>query len=265
MLTVADIGPSPLQPRRVFDEAALDRLAESIRRAGVMQPVIVRPGTTGPRFELVAGERRWRAAARAGLTQIPAIVRSLSDEETAEWALVENVQREDLNPIERAEALAQLTRRFGLSQADVAARVGLDRTSVANLVRLLELEPQIREKIASGILTFGHGRALLAMAPGPARITLAQRAIDEQWSVRQLERTVAATQAPAATAITPKKPDDLARVAARAALEKQLGEHLGTKVHITTDRGGAKGRLTIEFFGLDHFDGLLHKFGFTPK
>lgn len=267
MLPIGQVGPGSMQPRRVFDEEPLKQLAESIRRSGVIQPVIVRPGKVGgaglPSYELVAGERRWRAAGLAGLVEIPALVRALSDEETAEWALVENVQREDLNPMDRAEAFAQLTRRFGLSQAEVASRVGLDRTSVSNMVRLLELEQPIREQLSSRALSFGHGRALLAAAAGAGRVALAKRALDEGWSVRQLERAIATAQ-PAAV-VSPRKAEDVARVAARAALEKQLGEHLGTKVHISTDRGGAKGRLTIEFFGLDHFDGLLHKFGFTPK
>lgn len=271
MVEVSQIGPSPFQPRRVIDDAALAQLEQSIRRSGVMQPVVVRragaagDGGGGVRFELVAGERRWRAATRAGLARIPAVLRDLSDEEAAEWALVENVQREDLNAIERAEAFARLSSRFGLSHAQIAERVGLERSSVANTVRLLELESSIRDLISSGRLDQGHGKALLGVGPGPAREALARQAADEHWSVRRLERAAAAASGGRATPSSRGSANDFGRLAARAALEKQLGEHLGTRVSITTTRGGTKGRLMLEFYDLDHFDGLLHRIGFSPR
>jgi ParB family chromosome partitioning protein len=271
MIAVNEIVASPYQPRRIFDDGALAQLADSIRRAGVMQPIIVRRATQGAgsgggvRYELVAGERRWRAARLAGIAAIPALVRDLSDEQAAEWAVIENVQREDLNPMERAEALQRLSSRFRLTQAQIAERVGIDRSSVANLIRLLELEEPLRLLVSSGSLGLGHGRALLGVAPGPARVTLGERAASEGWSVRKLERVCASIAAPVSATTAQPGAADFSRLAARAALEKQLGEHLGTKVQITTDRSGNRGRLTIEFFDLDHFDGLLTKLGFTPR
>jgi ParB family chromosome partitioning protein len=237
-----------------------------------MQPVIVRPrrGGEGARYELVAGERRWRAAQMAGLEAIPAIVRDLSDEEAAQWALVENVQREDLNPMERAWAFRALAEKFHLTQAQIAERVGLDRASVANAVRLTELEPEICKMIERGQLSAGHGKALLAAVPGPVRMSLAQRAVSENWSVRQLERlsieaTMAAAQGKVVAVSPPSRETELRALAARTALEKQLGEHLGTKVRIVTNKAGSRGRLTVEFYGLDHFDGLLGKMGFQMR
>jgi ParB family transcriptional regulator, chromosome partitioning protein len=268
MIPIGRIVPNDFQPRRVFDQVALERLADSIRRSGVMQPVIVRPHQpSGDSFQLVAGERRWRAAALAELETIPSIVREIGDEEAAEWALVENVQREDLNPMERAWAFQSLVERFGLNHSQIAERVGLDRSSVANTIRLIELESPIRDMISAGRLTAGHGKALLMAPAGPERMKLAEQASDEGWSVRRLERAAAGLTAPAPAAApgVGRSGPDLARVAARAELERQLGEHLGSKVTITTDRSGARGRLSIEFYGLDHFDGLLAKLGFQMR
>jgi ParB family chromosome partitioning protein len=268
LIRVELIEPSRFQPRRVFDQVALERLADSIKQSGMMQPVILRPSSGGAaRYELVAGERRWRAATIAGLPAVPALVRELSDEQAAEWAIIENVQREDLNPIERAWAFRGLTERFHLTHQQVAERVGLDRSTVANTIRLTELEEPIRDMIQSGRLSAGHGKALLLAPPGPERIKLAEQASDESWSVRRLERAAAAFASPAAIEpATPAKPGggerDLSRMASRTSLEKQLSEHLGTKVTITTNRAGDRGRLSIEFYGLAHFDGLLNKFGF---
>lgn len=268
-VAVGAMVPNPFQPRRVFDQVALERLADSIKRSGLMQPVIVRPRGEG-KYEIVAGERRWRAATIAGLDAVPAIVRELGDEETAEWAIVENVQREDLNPMERAYAFRALVDRFGLTHAQISERVGQDRSTVVNTIRLTELEEAIREMISNGRLTAGHGKALLMSPPGAARIKLAEQASDESWSVRRLERaaTELATQAtqPAATASpSARSGPDLARAAARADLERQLSEHLGTKVSVVTDRSGAKGKLSIEFYGLEHFDGLLARLGFQMR
>jgi len=273
-VAVSAIEPSRFQPRRVFEPTSLDRLADSIARTGMMQPVILRPlgtdGTGHRRYELVAGERRWRAAAQAGLGHVPALVRELSDEQSAEWALIENVQREDLNPLERAWAFQALAQRFGLTHQQIADRVGLDRSTVANTIRLIELEEPIRDMIASGRLSAGHGRALLAAPAGAVRAELAIQASDEGWSVRRLERAAAA--AAGGTAETPAGKSegssggvDLAKMAARTSLEKQLGEHLGTRVLITTDRSGSRGRMMIEFYGVDHFDGLMAKFGFKLR
>jgi ParB family transcriptional regulator, chromosome partitioning protein len=267
---VGRIQPSPFQPRKVFDRGALERLADSIRRSGLMQPVVVRPKKEVGEYELVAGERRWRAAQMAGLPTIPAIVRELTDEVSAEWGIVENVQREDLNPIEKAQAFRSLVNEFGMTQAQIAERIGQDRSSIANTLRLLELEPAIQVMIESGRLSAGHGRALLGTPAGAERMKLAEQACDDGWSVRRLERTAAAAAATenaetSTQMVSPVVPEYSARTAARADLERQLGEFLGTKVTVTTERGGKRGKLMIEFYGLEHFDGLLSKFGFEMK
>lgn len=252
------IVPSPFQPRRSFDDATLQGLADSMITAGVMQPVIVREvlGT----FELVAGERRWRAAKLAGLQLVPALVKSLSDEQAAEWALIENVQREDLNAMDRAVALRGLVQRFGLTQEAVAKKVGLERSSVANLIRLNDLEPQITALIASGKLGAGHGKALLSMPPGEARVSAASLAANFGWSVRRLEQA-GQDAANAAQETKSETAEQKQRNAVLRDLERQIGQHLGTKVSILTDPNGKRGKMIVEFYGLDHFDGLLTKLG----
>lgn len=258
VLRVADIGPSRFQPRQVMDEAALERLASSIRVSGVIQPVAVRAASVpgGPAWELVAGERRWRAATRAGLERIPAVVVSLDDRESAEWGLIENVQREDLNAIERAWALRRMVEHFDLAHDAVAERVGLDRSSVTNLIRLTELEDVIQNLIATQALSAGHGKALLAFDPGAGRVDAAKRAAAHKWSVRKLESLARAGDVSSAAATQP------ARSVQVADLERQLSEHLGTRVRIATDRSGVRGRLVISFYDLDQFDGVLTKLGY---
>ncbi len=255
-IPVDRVVPSRFQPRRVIDESGIAGLAESIKHSGMMQPVIVR--AHGGEYELVAGERRWRAAKLAGLTTIPALVRELSDENAAEWALVENIQREDLNPMDRAFALRALCDRFSLTQEELARRVGLERPSVANLLRLTELEPAIADLIATGKLSQGHGKALLAIPAGEKRERMAKLAAMMQWSVRRLEQEAAqASQKPAKAAA----PDASPRAAVLRDLERQIGQHLGTKVAILADKQGKRGRMIIEFYGLDHFEDLLGKLG----
>jgi ParB family chromosome partitioning protein len=242
----------------VFDEASLQQLASSVLQSGIMQPILVR--RVGAKHELIAGERRWRAAKLAGLEKVPTIVRMLSDEETAEWALVENIQREDLNAMDRAVALRGLMQRFGLTQEAIAKKVGLDRSSVANLIRLNDLEPQITSLIAEGKLSAGHGKALLSMPAGDARVNAATLAANFGWSVRRLEQA----GQDAANAIEEAKtesPEQRQRNAVLRDLERQIGQHLGTKVSILTDANGKRGRMIVEFYGLDHFDGLLTKLG----
>lgn len=252
------IDPGKHQPRTRFDEEALASLAASIRAVGVIQPVVVRPGAGG-RFELIAGERRVRAAGLAGLEEIPAIVRESDERSAAESALIENLQREDLNPIERGEGIKGLMDRFGLTQQEVASRVGLERTSVSNLVRLLELEAEIRALLVEGALGLGHGKVLLSMMPGAARIGYARRCARENWSVRRLEsavkssihRPVAVRQGGVVSAET-------------ADLEKRLGEHLGTRVRVRAGREG-RGSLMIRFYNLDHFDDLMSRIGYRAE
>lgn len=270
-IPLAQIVTSRHQPRKVMDESALKGLADSIRVSGVMQPVAVREAGAGL-YELVAGERRWRASKIAGLSAIPAVVVRLSDEESAAWGLVENMQREDLNPMERAEGLKRLSEEFGLSHGQVAERVGLERSTVANLVRLVELEEEIRDRVASGALTAGHGKALLSVPAGKARKALANRCESAGWSVRRLEATIAAgayegspggVRIDDTSDVEETRVGGLSRAQAQARdLEKRLGEHLGTRVRIRTDASGKRGRVMLEFYDLDHFEGLMEKMGF---
>lgn len=259
-----DCIPNKYQPRTSFDDAGLAELADSIRRVGVVQPILVRPRAVGG-YEIVAGERRWRAAKLAGLKEIPAIVKTLTDAESAEWAVIENVQREDLNAIERGMAMRGLIDRFGLTQAQVAERVGIDRSTVANLIRLVELEPSIRDMIVSGKLSAGHGKALLMAPTGASREALAEKAAKEEWSVRRIERAASGLAEGHRQAVKPSKQLSSAQAAAIADLERRLGEHLGTKVSIQTDSKGEKGRVLLEFYGLDHFDGLMSRLGFQSR
>jgi ParB family chromosome partitioning protein len=254
------------QPRTDFDDTALSALAESIRTAGLMQPIMVRPHGSG--FELIAGERRWRAAKLIGLKSIPAVVRPVDDQTAAELAIIENVQREDLNPIERAKALRRLADEFSLTHQQIAEKVGLDRASVSNLLRLSDLDPSTSEHVRAGRLSQGHAKALLGIVDVSARSQLAARAMKEEWSVRELERRVQLVQkggavVPRGTTTTPK--DVTARDANVADLERQLAEHLGTRVRIQLGRKKGSGRLTVDFYSLDQFDGLMQKMGFGSR
>jgi ParB family chromosome partitioning protein len=275
-IPVDAVEPSPFQPRRTFDEAQLAELAASIRSAGVVQPILVRPrpgakggAGGGARYELIAGERRWRASRLAGLTHVPAVVSELGDEQAAEWALIENLQRADLSPMERAHAIKGLCERFGLTHAQVAEKLGIDRSSATNLVRLTELEEPVRALLDSGALSAGHGKALLSAPAGEARVNLAKIAAAQGWSVRRLEQ--AATRRAEATAGDAPAPNvrisesALSKAAALRDLEKQLGEHLGTNVRIRASAGGKRGSVVIRFYDLDHFDGLMGKMGFVLK
>lgn len=255
------VRPSRFQPRRSFDQGQLQQLADSIKHSGLMQPIIVRrlPGDGVAQYELVAGERRWRAAALAGLKTIPAIDRPLSDEESAEWGLVENIQREDLNAMDRAYGVRSLLERFGCTQEELGGRLGLDRTTIANLLRLCELEDDIAKLLIEGKLSAGHGRALLAFPAGEQRLRAASMAAQFGWSVRKIEqlaRERVKVPEAVAEAIVSSPRDAVLRD-----LERQLGQHLGTKVTIAADKQGKRGRIHIEFYGIDHFDGLLSKMG----
>jgi ParB family chromosome partitioning protein len=267
LIPIVHLRANPRQPRRHFDDLALAALAESIKSAGVMQPIIVRPvdrssggQSGGPAYELVAGERRWRAAQRAGLTRIPAIIRALDDKTAAEFALVENLQREDLNPLERAEAFARLIDEFGLTHQDIAEQVGLERSSISNHLRLLELDGAAQEAVRCGVLSLGHAKALLSIANKEARSATAARAIREAWSVRELERR-AREQAGSAAGVKSGGAIELKPVTAVGAhmadLERRLAAHLGTKVHLRPGRAKGAGKLVIEFYSLDQFEGLM--------
>lgn len=270
---VDKVRANPFQPRRSFDESALATLAESIKADGVMQPIVVRALDDG--YELVAGERRLRASKLAGLASIPAIVREVDDKTSAELALIENLQRADLNPVDRATAFRALIDRHGLTQAELGDRLGMDRSAIANHLRLLELGDSILSMIAEGTLGYAHGRALAGVGEASAREALAQQAADEGWSARATERAVAswnADRAPGPDAENTENAgenkqneEDRGPDRARVVLddmERRLGDHLGTRVSIKTDPSGQRGGVTISFFSLDEFDGILERLGY---
>jgi ParB family chromosome partitioning protein len=258
MIPIGQVQPNPRQPRRAFDEESLRGLAQSIESAGLMQPIVIRPRPAGG-FEIVAGERRWRAAQMLGLPEIPAVVRDVDDPTAAQWSLVENLQREDLNPLERAEAFQRLIDEFGLLHQEVADQVGLQRSSVTNHLRLLELDESTQEALRSGRIGMGHGRALLAIDNINERKRLAQRAATRGWSVRELERRIRRRQRDASSS-RPSTPTP--QKAHLEDLQRRLGEHLGTKVRIESGRKKGEGRLIITFYSLDEFEGLLRRVGF---
>jgi ParB family transcriptional regulator, chromosome partitioning protein len=249
-LPVSAMAPHPDQPRRHFDEAALNDLAESIRARGLIQPIVVRPH--GHSYQIVAGERRWRAAQRARLHEVPVIVRELSDADTMEIALVENIQRQDLNAIEEAEAYARLTREFGHTQEALARLVHKSRSHIANLLRLLDLPQGVRQMVVEGSLEMGHARALIG-APDAER--LARTVADKGLSVRETEK-LARDAKPAArrkgeAGSTPDRNADI------QALERQLGDVLGLKVHIAHAAKG--GTLAVTYSTLDQLDMICQR------
>jgi len=245
------IRPSRFQPRRRFAEAELDGLVQSIREKGVIQPLLVRPldnagGEPGPDFELVAGERRWRAAQRAGLHEVPVVIRPFGDSEVLEIALVENLQREDLTPLEEAEAYSRLMQEFGRSQAELAETIGKSRSHVANTLRLLALPPPVKHQLEEGALTAGHARALLA-APDPA--ALAGEVVRRGLNVRATEMLVRRRAArPEPRQRRPRDADTLA-------LEREIGAALGLRVTLAPK--GRGGSLTLHYASLDQLDRIL--------
>lgn len=268
MVEVGEVGPNRFQPRRGIDEAGVAALAESIRRSGLMQPVVVRPSEGGEvRWELVAGERRWRAAIEAGLGAIPAVVRALTDQEAAEWAIVENVQREDLNPMDRAFAFRALSEKFGLTQQEIAERVGVERSSVANVMRLTELEPEVAALVASGDLSAGHGKALLGVAPGERRLALARRIAGRGLSVRAVEKMASEAAVGEAAGVGEAEGGEERRgrrEAVMADVSARLTRELGTRVSVLPRRGEGgrtRGRIVIEYYDLDQFEGLMARLG----
>ena len=237
------------QPRIDFDEAALQELADSIKAQGVMQPIVVR-SIGADRYEIVAGERRWRASQLAALDTIPAIVRDISDETAIAMALIENIQRENLNPLEEARALKRLQTEFDLSQQEVATAVGKSRPVIANLLRLLSLEREVSEMLEHGRIDAGHGKVLLALDGGD-QVRAARKVVDSKLSVRQTEALVKAMLAPALDTAPQRKDPDIFR------LERQLSERFGTKVVIENKNG--RGKLVIQYSDLDVLDGILNR------
>ena len=237
------------QPRIDFDEAALQELADSIKAQGVMQPIVVR-SIGADRYEIVAGERRWRASQLAALDTIPAIVRDISDETAIAMALIENIQRENLNPLEEARALKRLQTEFDLSQQEVATAVGKSRPVIANLMRLLSLEREVSEMLEHGRIDAGHAKVLLALEGGD-QIRAARKVVDSKLSVRQTEALVKGMLAPAVDTAPQRKDPDIDR------LERQLSERFGTKVVIENKNG--RGKLVIQYSDLDVLDGILNR------
>ena len=250
-LAVSAIQPGRYQPRRHFDDVALDELADSIKTQGLLQPLVVRAVARG-RYELIAGERRWRAAQRAGLTELPALVREVPEQTVLALALIENIQREDLSPLEEAQALQRLIEEFGLTHQQTADAVGRSRAAVSNLLRLLELPAPVRALLDTRKLEMGHARAL-ATLPDKLAVRLAEQAAAEGWSVRDLEAAARAAQTPSAA---PRPEARKARDADLAALERELSEHLATRVQLKAGRGG-RGTLLLHYHSLDALDGLL--------
>jgi ParB family chromosome partitioning protein len=250
-LPVEKILPSPYQPRKNIAPEGLQSLADSIKAQGLVQPIVVRKVTDG-QYELIAGERRWRAAQLVGLVDIPAIVREIPDQAAAAMALIENIQREDLNALEEAQALNRLIHEFGLTHQQTAEAVGRSRAAVSNLLRLLELESQCKVLLEEGKLEMGHARALLALQ-GKQQIELAHKVAQYQLSVRATEKLVKQTLAGELQAITTSKPTVSADI---NQLQSALADTLGAKVSINHSKRG-KGKLVIEYNSLDELDGIL--------
>lgn len=251
------ITPNPLQPRRAFDQAKIEELAASMRDQGVIQPLLVR--RRGEHYELIAGERRWRAAMHAGLSQVPVVVKEASDLEALQLALIENLQREDLNPIEQAAAYQQLQRDFGLSQEEVAAKVGKSRPSVANSLRLLLLPKAVQDEVHQGKLPAGQARALLALQDEPAIVAAAREVIAKALSTRQTERLVARLRSGRR-----RRRGTLLSDPDLRALVERLQRALGTKVRLIQQAGSSAGKIVIEYYSATDLERILHAISNEP-
>ncbi len=256
-INVDDIQPNPYQVRFIWNEQELADLARSIKANGVIQPILVRPVGTG--FQLIAGERRWRAAKLAGLQMVPAIIRQVKDDELLELALVENIHRADLNPVERANAYQKYLSTLSLTQVEAASRLGEDRSVIANYLRLLDLPAEIKQMLVDGELSMGHARAILALPTDELRRKLANRAMAGRLSVREVERLVRQYLAT----------NDQRKITARTRpphiqdLESRLSKELGTNVVIETHKNGKCGKIVIEFQSLEEFDRIMQQIGVT--
>jgi len=252
-IPVGAIGPNPRQPRTMFQDESLEALAVSIREVGVLQPIVVRRGDTG--FELIAGERRLRAAKAAGLATIPAVVRESDDTEALREALIENIHREDLNPIELAEAFRELLEELELKQETLAERLGVSRSHVANTIRLLGLPADVQQLLAQRRIQAGHGRALLALGDGEAQRSLALRAAAEDLSVREVEEVVRRFVDQPAAEATPARSTPRDEAISLAEVEEILSEQLATRVSI--QMGRKRGRIVIEFGSADDLERIV--------
>ncbi len=244
---INDIKPNTNQPRKTFDEEKLEDLAASIKEHGLIQPIVLR--SVGAGYEIVAGERRWRAARKVGVKKIPCIVRELSDEENMLLSIIENMQREDLNPIEEAEGLNQMIDTYGLTQDQVSKSVGKSRPYITNCLRLLKLPEAIREFVADGLLSAGHARAIVSAGTKEKQIALAEKAVKEGLSVRQIEKLAKESKTGKTKAKQREKSADVKRV------ENDLKEVLGTRV--TLNQKGKKGKIEIEYYSKDDLERLI--------
>ncbi|HEY5892435.1 MAG TPA: ParB/RepB/Spo0J family partition protein [Chthoniobacterales bacterium] len=260
-IPLGSIIPSPFQPRREFKEEALSELADSIRQHGIIQPLIVRKN--GSQFELIAGERRWRAATKAGLAEAPVIVRRASDRDVLELALIENLQRADLNPIDEARAFERLSGEFSLRQEDIAQRVGRSRASVANSLRLLELHSQLQTWLTQNLLSVGHAKVLLGLKNPSEQLAAAEAVLRQGCNVRETEKLVQDFLRRNGTPLTPRNGGRSASGAglspAMQNVQNRLQGHLST--HVAIHHADKKGRIEIEYYGPDDLDRLLKVIG----
>ena len=260
-ISLVSIVPSALQPRKDFGREALQELIDSIRQHGIIQPLIVRQ--VGARFELIAGERRWRAAQEAGLTQVPVIIRSASDVEVLELSLIENLQRADLNPIEEAQGYARLANEFGMRQEDIALKVGRSRAAVANAMRLLDLHPQAQIWLAQDLLSVGHAKVLLALKVPEEQLLVAETVLRRNATVRSTERLVARQLGIGRSRRRHRVAEQTASSAAIEDLQNQLQELLAT--HVTVHHGEKRGRIEIEYYGNDDLQRIVNALGLPPS
>ena len=256
-IALKEIRPNPYQPRKTWDQRQLYDLAQSIKENGVIQPIIVR--NMGSHYELIAGERRLRAADQAGLETIPAIIRKAENSQMLELALVENIHRTNLNPIEKAKAYKSYIETFSLTQNQAGQKLGIDRSVIANYMRLMELSEEIQQMLIDGSLQMGHARAILALPTDTVRRKMAESVRTGRLSVRQVEQRVRALLAPAEEKQEHQKPTNIID------LETRLRSILGTKVVIKTRKNAKRGRIIIEFYSLDEFDKLTEKMGLPPS
>lgn len=254
VVKITMVEPNRKQPRKNFDEDALQELSDSIKQFGLIQPILVQDRKD--HYEIIAGERRWRAAKMAGLKEVPVIIRDYTEQEIMEISLIENIQREDLNPIEEAQAYKRLLEEFHLKQDEVAERVSKSRAAVTNSIRLLKLSDEVQQMVIDDMISTGHARALLAVENQDEQYTLAQRIFDEKLSVRDVEKLVKNLHKPA----KPKKTDDKTMQAIYQEIEDKLKQKLSTKVTVTSKGEGA-GKIEIEFYNHEDLDRLLEMIG----
>ena len=254
MVKITMVEPNREQPRKNFDEDSLQELADSIKQFGLLQPILVQDRKD--HYEIIAGERRWRASRMAGLQEIPVIIRNYTEQEIVEISLIENIQREDLNPIEEAQAYKRLLTEFNLKQDEVAERVSKSRAAVTNSVRLLKLTDEVQQMVIDEMITTGHARALLAVEDPEEQYNLAQKIFDEKLSVRDIEKLVKNLGKPAKA----KKPDDKTLQLIYQDIEEKLKQRLSTKVTVTPKGDGA-GKIEIEFYNNEDLDRLIDLMG----